>query len=443
MSAPDILITSTNSTKYASNYSASFTDRSLVDKEYVDGAITAAGITASNGLTKTGNDITLGGTVTGNTQINSAGSHSFEIGFPDAFNAIVLNASSEINLTVLNASSEINLTSSFINMNAPDILISSVIINMSAPDILITSTNSTKYASNYSASFTDRSLVDKEYVDGAITAIPNITTSNGLTRTGNDIKLGGTLTEDTLISGAHNYTVDITNTSRDIKLFVKNNNSNETRNGLVIGSQFDPLAIGRFTANTYSNQSPNGLIVGMSLNANDSGQHFFGFSPDFTNASDGYNGIQVRSDGTILKSVEAGDVNETSINIKNFGTSRMVVSSSIATFEGITYDTDYSANYTNRSLVDKEYVINQINYAGTSGNITKYKTTITGNNSTTDFVITHSLNSRDVIVQTFTNTGSYETVEVAVERTSINTVTIKFTTAPANALEYRILINLI
>jgi len=46
--------------QYSADYRAGFTDFSLVDKGYVDAAITS-GVAASNGLTKTGADIKLGG----------------------------------------------------------------------------------------------------------------------------------------------------------------------------------------------------------------------------------------------------------------------------------------------------------------------------------------------------------------------------------------------
>lgn len=50
--------------EYAADYSTNFTLRSLVDKEYVDGAITAAGLTFSNGLVENAGNVTLGGSIT-------------------------------------------------------------------------------------------------------------------------------------------------------------------------------------------------------------------------------------------------------------------------------------------------------------------------------------------------------------------------------------------
>ena len=57
--------------EYAEDYSINFTDRSLVDKAYVDGAVVSGTslIYACNGLTKVDNTIALGGTLTGDTWI--------------------------------------------------------------------------------------------------------------------------------------------------------------------------------------------------------------------------------------------------------------------------------------------------------------------------------------------------------------------------------------
>lgn len=55
-----------------------------------------------------------------------------------------------------------------------------------------------------------------------------------------------------------------------------------------------------------------------------------------------------------------------------------------------------------------------------------------GDGSATSFVLTHNLNTRDVIVQVFRNSAPYDSIECDQERTSVNTVTLKFLTAPAS-----------
>lgn len=63
----------------------------------------------------------------------------------------------------------------------------------------------------------------------------------------------------------------------------------------------------------------------------------------------------------------------------------------------------------------------------------RYGTTV-GDGSATSYAITHNLNSRDVHVEVYRNSGNYDTVLVEVRRTSVNVVTLVFDTAPgANA----------
>ena len=61
-----------------------------------------------------------------------------------------------------------------------------------------------------------------------------------------------------------------------------------------------------------------------------------------------------------------------------------------------------------------------------------------GNASATSFAIAHNLNTEDVIVQVFDN-ATHDTVETDVVRTDVNTVTVSFSTAPANNA-YRVVV---
>ena len=74
-SGQGILVTDSGSTsrgiQYTDDYSATFLDRSLVDKGYVD-SVAGGGLTgATNGLSVSGDDVILGGTLTGGTVINT------------------------------------------------------------------------------------------------------------------------------------------------------------------------------------------------------------------------------------------------------------------------------------------------------------------------------------------------------------------------------------
>lgn len=72
--------------------------------------------------------------------------------------------------------------------------------------------------------------------------------------------------------------------------------------------------------------------------------------------------------------------------------------------------------------------------------IHKYSTTLSGNGTTKDFTVTHSLNTRDVIVNLYENTTPYQQVWADVKMTSTSQVTVSFAEAPASGVNYRIVI---
>jgi hypothetical protein len=62
-----------------------------------------------------------------------------------------------------------------------------------------------------------------------------------------------------------------------------------------------------------------------------------------------------------------------------------------------------------------------------------------GDNSASAIAVTHNLGTRDVQVQIYTNSASYDTVEADVERTDADTVTVKFAVAPTTN-QYRVVV---
>lgn len=62
-----------------------------------------------------------------------------------------------------------------------------------------------------------------------------------------------------------------------------------------------------------------------------------------------------------------------------------------------------------------------------------------GDGSATSIAVTHNLNSFDVSVTVFRNSGNRDTVEVEVQRTSVNQVTLVFATAPTSN-QFRVLV---
>ncbi len=62
-----------------------------------------------------------------------------------------------------------------------------------------------------------------------------------------------------------------------------------------------------------------------------------------------------------------------------------------------------------------------------------------GDGSATSILVTHNLNTRDVECEIYRNSGNFDSVLAEIQRTSVNTVTVLFDTAPA-AAAFRIMI---
>lgn len=68
----------------------------------------------------------------------------------------------------------------------------------------------------------------------------------------------------------------------------------------------------------------------------------------------------------------------------------------------------------------------------------KYAESLSDPSPQTSYVITHSLNTRDVIAQVYTVASPYEQVETSIEYTSLDTITLTFNTA--NTGDYRVVV---
>jgi len=87
---------------------------------------------------------------------------------------------------------------------------------------------------------------------------------------------------------------------------------------------------------------------------------------------------------------------------------------------------------------DDSRIVTPLKLANWSGRLRKVSANI-GDGSATSYVVTHNLNTRDVIVRVFPNSGEYDDTEVDVQRTNTTTVTLVFATAPASN-SYRVVV---
>ncbi len=315
--------------EYAADYSADYTNRTLVDKEYVDNAI----LTGADTLYLADGTLAADRTVTGNNhslsmtdlsslyqEVSSGGDTSYiEVGSDELLfgTTVAAGSGSAFGTQGDNAYMQVD--------NGAGSL-SSIVFRTT--DMTVADQINLKglvYADDYSANYTNRSLVDKEYVDTQVTN--GVTASNGLNKVGPDIKLGGSLSQYTVVD--------------------KNDNG-------VLFTGLGTFGVRYGTGTTYPH-----LDIG-----------FHSFELGYHTASD-----------------------DVSFGVSMGGKMTMTDTRHLT---GIEYAADYSANYTNRSLVDKEYVDNAI-LSGTN-NIYNSDGTLTGNR-------TVSLNGNDLLFSGSGNIG--------------------------------------
>jgi len=173
-------------------------DADLANKIYVDEAVDGIGV--SNGICESGDNFVLGGTLTGDTQIDAS------------TNDFCLNNAGAITIESTGAGAATIIcgyNSRFCGTN-------SVIYGSPQLDVCFSNfgrINDTSgspkglvNAGDYENNFVARSLVTKQYVSGVTSGITGAITSanNGLTKDGQNVRLGGTLTGNTTIAGASN-----------------------------------------------------------------------------------------------------------------------------------------------------------------------------------------------------------------------------------------------
>lgn len=146
--------------EYFADYSANYTNRSLIDKQYVDNLITA--------LPTSSSIYTGSGSVPSNTFVTIDNGINFVTTNTATFGINIGNLSnSEFEIT------DTNLRFSFFDLGGDNSITidgDGLLLKTTSPDRVIIRGNDARYFADYSGTFTARSLVDKGYVDSLLGA---------------------------------------------------------------------------------------------------------------------------------------------------------------------------------------------------------------------------------------------------------------------------------
>jgi len=249
-------------------------------------------------------------------------------------------------------------------------------------NITITSTNANftgiEYDQDWHGNYTNRSLVDKEYVDGLVGSTPNL--------------------QSVLGAG---------NSSGNFNIAFNNDY------GLVNSSGEGSIKLNAFQIDTEHKKFTNatdwkrGLIQ---ANGNNGTSSIIG--DDYNVTTDLYRAGSVDVTNTYSKifyqetqiSTGNGYKTEIQVNKDNILVNSAYNSSVInSNFAGLQYNHDYSANFTNRSIVDKEYVDNAVAGGGGGGSQTLAQTLALGN---TAGIYDIDLNNNDLLNVENTDTNT-------------------------------------
>jgi len=169
-----------NGIVYGADYSATFVNRSLIDKEYVDTFLQNGSGTVING----GNKVNLGGDLSSSAVFGGLNAHQVAFGVPGSR---VTNYSARANTLLFNEFDD-GTRSTQMSFSAAGSYITSsdnnnLTLGTASTRFIISNTSDTfffdgntvkkgiQYAADYSNSFTNESLVTKRYVDNSVTGL--------------------------------------------------------------------------------------------------------------------------------------------------------------------------------------------------------------------------------------------------------------------------------
>lgn len=335
-------------------------------------------VDVENGLSINSGKVVLGGNLTGDTRIFgdlytlSLGDQTDRLEAVNIYTdeSVILNSGSG-DITLEAASGVVRIGGN------PDTKIELQTNNITVT--LSSVSNQFNYAADYSAGFTERSLVDKEYVDNKVATGVTLTVTgatNGLSLQSGYVVLGGNLTGDTTIGG-------------DINAY-----------GLKLGAAGNALAA--FEVNVDGDDIDIDVTNGdINLHGGDqriildsSAERIYIMAENTSSSSQiiinktGTTGIQLSTQETstdIGISATNGNViignQETNVTVRSTNNT-ITINSDFGNFEGAKYNADYSANFTERSIVDAAFV------TGITSSITVNKLAVSIVNSSTTLTST-------------------------------------------------------
>ena len=128
---------------------------------------------------------------------------------------------------------------------------------------------------------------------------------------------------------------------------------------------------------------------------------------------------------TFRQTAVNGTIGSTNILWTSFGTSAPAASEATAGIIEIATQAETDAGTADN------LALTPLKLANWSGRPRKFQQTI-GDGSATQYVVTHNLNTRDVQATVYRNSGAFDEVITDVEYTTVNSVTIRFASAPAS-----------
>lgn len=392
---PDrIMVDSIRGIEYAGDYSAQFGTYSLVDKSYVD-SVAGGGPEILSQVLSNGNDsgthsIIMGtGTSiyssasTGKIFLDHAGTAvRIETSYADD-NFIAVDADIQIGSTDGTQSSSIAVSKPSITILSSDDINSNELVIDPSNAIFTSSTGyGIEYAGDYSATFTDRSIVDKAYVDtvaiGAIgptgpQGLPGFNGADGIDgatgpagpqgetgATGPAGPQGATGPQGIQgIQGPQGATgpqgeAGVSGTQSLSQTLVYGNNTGGNNIVLSNGDKVQHYDSSDLSLYAFNDGTFNTLQLG------DGSDSYFRIREDWdaimrTNFGTNYAHISMSVEDSNIDLVSAAPDFSTIVSLTLTPTSAQFIDGR-PTQTGIEYSDDYSATFTDRSLVDKAYV---------------------------------------------------------------------------------------